>query len=333
MSDRHLTADLNVRDDDGFGWTTLNETNGLGRVRTEIMLLTGSSRTMAVVRVTAADDDGWVHFSTSPGQWRRTASCLGASLRKPQPKAAAVAKPRTEPGKRLWIGAAMGDRRAPNPKVAGELIGSVATRMPERCVGIGPPTSTSLEAYMGKLIYAINTSLDGFTEDTDGFFDWSVFGEDVHEFYNDMMRGIGTQLLGRRMYETMAVWETDPSFVEESEVLADFAAAWQDSDKLVYSTTLTDPATLRTRVVSAFEAEAVRDLKQASSTDLLVGGPGLAAHALHAGLVDEIRLVLSPVALGAGKPALPTDLRLDLELIDERRFGNGAMHVAYRVRI
>ncbi|HBX10398.1 dihydrofolate reductase family protein [Candidatus Microthrix sp.] len=186
---------------------------------------------------------------------------------------------------------------------------------------------------MGKLIYAINTSLDGFTEDTDGSFDWSVPGEDVHEFYNDMMRGIGTQLLGRRMYETMAVWETDPSFVEESEVLADFAAAWQDSDKLVYSTTLTDPATLRTRVVSAFEAEAVRDLKQASSTDLLVGGPGLAAHALHAGLVDEIRLVLSPVALGAGKPALPTDLRLDLELIDERRFGNGAMHVAYRVRI
>lgn len=130
MSDRHLTADLNVRDDDGFGWTTLNETNGLGRVRTEIMLLTGSSRTMAVVRVTAADDDGWVHFSTSPGQWRRTASCLGASLRKPQPKAAAVAKPRTEPGKRLWIGAAMGDRRAPNPKVAGPNLAPPPTRRP-----------------------------------------------------------------------------------------------------------------------------------------------------------------------------------------------------------
>ena len=185
---------------------------------------------------------------------------------------------------------------------------------------------------MGKLIYAINTSLDGFTEDTTGAFDWSVPDDDVHEFYNDMMRGIGTQLLGRAMYETMAVWETDPSFAEESEVLADFAAAWRDSDKLVYSTTLTHPATKRPRIVSAFAADAARVLKQASSTDLLVGGPGLAANALHAGVVDEIRLVLSPAALGAGKPALPTDLRLELELIDERRFGSGAMHVAYRVR-
>lgn len=184
---------------------------------------------------------------------------------------------------------------------------------------------------MGKLIYSINTSLDGFTEDTAGSFDWSVPDEEVHEFYNDMMRGIGTQLLGRRMYETMAVWETDPSFAEESAILADFAAAWQDSDKLVYSTTLTEPATKRTRIVPAFEADEVRAVKQASSTDLLVGGPELAAHALHGGVVDEIRLVLSPVALGAGKPALPPDLRLDLELIDERRFGTGAVHLAYRV--
>jgi dihydrofolate reductase len=185
---------------------------------------------------------------------------------------------------------------------------------------------------MGKLIYATNTSLDGFTEDATGSFDWSMPDEDVHEFYNDMMRGIGTQLLGRRMYETMAVWETEPSFAEESAVLADFAAAWQDSDKLVYSTTLTDPVTKRTRIVPAFEADEVRALKEASSADLLVGGPGLAAHALRAGVVDELLLVLSPVVVGAGKPALPTDLRLDLELIDERRFGNGAVHVAYRVR-
>ena len=185
---------------------------------------------------------------------------------------------------------------------------------------------------MGKLIYATNNSLDGFTEDASGSFDWSVPDEDVHEFYNDMMRGVGTQLLGRRMYETMAVWETEPSFFEESAVLADFAAAWQDSDKLVYSTTLTDPVTKRTRIVPAFEADEVRALKEASSADLLIGGPGLAAHALRAGVVDEVLLMLSPVAVGAGKPAFPTDLRLDLELIDERRFGNGAVHVAYRVR-
>jgi len=185
---------------------------------------------------------------------------------------------------------------------------------------------------MGKLIYATNTSLDGFTEDASGSFDWSVPDEEVHEFYNDMMRGVGTQLLGRRMYETMAVWETEPSFFEDSAVLADFAAAWQDSDKFVYSTTLTEPVTKRTRIVPAFDADHVRALKEASSGDLLVGGPGLAAHALRAGVVDELRVVLSQVTVGAGKPAFPTDLRMDFELIDERRFGNGAVLVAYRVQ-
>lgn len=185
---------------------------------------------------------------------------------------------------------------------------------------------------MGKVIYVTNTSLDGFTEDATGSFDWSVPDEEVHEFYNDMMRGVGTQLLGRRMYETMAVWETEPSFAEASPVQADFAAAWQDSDKVVYSTTLVEPVTKRTRIAPAFEVDEVRALREASSAEVLVGGPGLAAHALRAGVVDEIRLVLSPVAVGAGKPAFPTDLRLDLELIDERRFGNGTVHVAYRVR-
>ncbi|MCC6434317.1 MAG: dihydrofolate reductase family protein [Acidimicrobiales bacterium] len=185
---------------------------------------------------------------------------------------------------------------------------------------------------MGTLIYAINTSLDGFTEDSAGSFDWSVPDEEVHEFYNELMRGIGAQLLGRRMYETMAVWETEPSFAEESAVLADFAAAWQDSDKLVYSRTLTDAVTKRTRIVRAFDADEVRALKDGSSADLLVGGPELAAHALRAGVVDELRLMLSPVVIGAGKPAVATDLRLDLELIGERRFANGAVHATYRVR-
>lgn len=185
---------------------------------------------------------------------------------------------------------------------------------------------------MGKLIYAINTSLDGFIEDATGSFDWSEPDVEVHEFYNAMMRDVGTQLLGRRMYETMAVWETDPSFAQESAVLADFAEAWQDSDKLVYSTTLTQPITERTRVVPVFDADEVSTLKEASSADLMVGGPGLAAHALRAGVVDEIRTVLAPVTVGSGKPAFPTDLRLDLELVDERRFGNGAVHVAYRTR-
>jgi dihydrofolate reductase len=193
--------------------------------------------------------------------------------------------------------------------------------------------ATRPEERMGKLIYATNTSLDGFTEDATGAFDFTEPDEEVHLFYNDLMRGIGTQLLGRKMYETMAVWETDPSFTEESAILADFAAAWQDSDKLVYSTTLTEPITKRTRIVPAFDADEVRAVKEASPADLLVGGPELAAQALRAGVVDEVSVVLGPVAVGAGKPAFPTDLRLDLELIDERRFGNGAVRVAYRVRL
>lgn len=184
---------------------------------------------------------------------------------------------------------------------------------------------------MGKLVYGTNTSLDGFTEDATGSFDWSVPDEGVHLFWNDLMRGVGTQLLGRRMYETMAVWETEPSLAAEGPVEADFAAAWQDSDKVVYSTTLTDVVTQRTRIVAEFDPDEVRAMKDASPADLMVSGPEFASHALRAGLVDEVLLVLSPVVVGAGKPAFPTDLRLELELVDERRFDNGAVHVAYRV--
>ena len=185
---------------------------------------------------------------------------------------------------------------------------------------------------MGKLIYGTNTSLDGFTEDVAGSFDWSVPDDGVHLYWNEVMRGVGTQLLGRRMYETMAVWETDPALAEESDIQADFAAAWQDSEKVVFSTTLREPMTNRTRILSAFDEVEARALKEATSADLLVGGPGLAAHALRAGLVDEIQLVVSPITVGRGKPAFASDLRLELDLISERRFGNGAVQMAYRVR-
>ena len=184
---------------------------------------------------------------------------------------------------------------------------------------------------MAKLIYAINTSLDGFIEDASGSFDWSTPDEEVHTFYNELMRGIGTQLLGRRMYETMAVWETDPSFAEESPILADFAAAWQDSDKVVYSSALKEPVTTRTRIVQDFVADDVRALKQTSTSDVLIGGPELAAHALRAGLVDELLLTLFPVVVGRGKRALPDDLRANLKLIDERRLGKVAVHLAYQI--
>lgn len=186
--------------------------------------------------------------------------------------------------------------------------------------------------HVGTLIYPTNTSLDGFTEDASGSFDWSVPDEEQHRFYNDLMRGVGTQILGRRMYETMAVWETDPAFAAESPVMADFAAAWQDSDKVVVSTTLTEVVTERTRIVSSFDVDEVLALKEAEAADLVVSGPELAGHALRAGLVDRVVIGISPVTVGSGKPAFPADLRLDLELVDERRFGNGAVHVTYRVR-
>ena len=185
---------------------------------------------------------------------------------------------------------------------------------------------------MGKLIYATNMSLDGFTEDATGSFDWSVPDEELHRFFNEMMRGIETQLLGRRMYETMQVWETDPSFYEDSPVLADFAAAWQNSDKVVYSTTLTKPPTRRTTIVREFGPDTVRALKEESAGDLLVSGPMLAAQAMHARLVDEFHLVIAPVSVGSGKSALPIDMRLDLDLIDERRFNHGVVGLTYSVR-
>ncbi len=184
---------------------------------------------------------------------------------------------------------------------------------------------------MGRLIYATNTSLDGFTEDANGAFDWSVPGEDLHRHYNAMIRDVGVQLLGRRMYETMAVWETEPAFFSDSPILAEFAAAWQDSDKVVVSTTLAEPVTRRTRIARSFDADEVRALRASTTADLIVGGPELAAHALRAGLVDEVRIVLFPVVVGAGKPALPPDLRLDLELLEVRRFDNGTVALSYRV--
>ena len=184
---------------------------------------------------------------------------------------------------------------------------------------------------MGKLIYATNTSLDGFTEDATGSFDWSMPGEDVHVFYNDMMRGIGTQLLGRRMYETMAVWETDPTLAAQSDLTAHYAKVWQAADKVVYSSSLAAPSTANTRLERHFDPSAVHDLKAAASRDLLVGGPNLAAQALVAGLVDELQLFVWPVVLGGRKPALPTDMRADLELLDEHRFSNGVVQLRYRL--
>jgi dihydrofolate reductase len=185
---------------------------------------------------------------------------------------------------------------------------------------------------MAKLIYASNMSLDGCTEDERGAFDWAPPDDDVFAFITTLMGSAGTYLYGRRMYETLAVWETDPTLAVQSDLRARYASAWQAADKVVYSSTLAAPFTARTRLERRFDPRAVRDLKAAASKDLLVGGPNLAAQALVAGLVDELALFVWPVILGGRNPALPPGVRTELELVDEHRFSCGVVHFRYRLQ-
>ena len=183
---------------------------------------------------------------------------------------------------------------------------------------------------MAKLIYTAITSLDGYIEDEDGSFDWSAPDEDVHAFVNDLERRIGTYLYGRRLYETMVYWETAPA--DSPAVELNYARVWRSADKVVYSTTLQETASARTRIERTFDPDAIRAMKEAANADLSVGGAELAAHAFRAGLVDEVRLLLNPVVVGGGKRALPDGVRLDLELLDERRFASGVVYLRYATR-
>jgi dihydrofolate reductase len=184
---------------------------------------------------------------------------------------------------------------------------------------------------MSKLIYIANVSLDGYIEDAHGNFNWTEPSDEVFAFITDLVRSVGTHLYGRRMYETMAVWETDPAFAAQSELMGDFARVWQAGDKVVYSTTLREVSTNKTRLERNFDPNAIRDLKASTDRDLIVGGPNLAAHAFRAGLVDECQLLIYPLFVGTGKPSLPRDMRAELELLDTRRFSNGVVYVRYRV--
>jgi dihydrofolate reductase len=185
---------------------------------------------------------------------------------------------------------------------------------------------------MAKLIYSAITSLDGYIADEDGNFDWAAPDEEVHAFVNDLERPVGTYLYGRRMYEVMAPWETDPTLADQSRVMRDFAQLWQAADKVVYSKTLETPSSARTRIEPNFDPEAVRQLKTQAERDLAVGGHDLAAQAIKAGLVDEWHLFLTPVVVGGGTPSLPDRVRVKLELLDERRFGSGVVFLRYRTR-
>jgi dihydrofolate reductase len=184
---------------------------------------------------------------------------------------------------------------------------------------------------MAKLIYLAITSLDGYVADEDGKFDWGEPDEQVHGFVNDLVRPVGTHLLGRRMYEVMVWWETI-SLADQPPYIRDFAEIWQAADKVVYSKTLETVSSARTRIERNFDPKAVREMKAAAERDLAVSGPELAAQAFEAGLVDELQLFVTPIVVGGGKQSLPDGVRLGLELLDERRFDNGMIHLRYRNR-
>ena len=185
---------------------------------------------------------------------------------------------------------------------------------------------------MAKLVYSAIASLDGYVEDEDGGFEWAAPDEEVHAFVNDLERPVGTYLLGRRMYETMAYWESDEASAEgQAAVARDFAAIWRQAEKVVYSRSLQDVSSERTRIERSFESEAIREMKASAERDIGVGGADLAAQAVAAGLVDECHVFLVPVVVGGGKRALPDGCRVALELLDERRFKSGFVHLHYRL--
>ena len=184
---------------------------------------------------------------------------------------------------------------------------------------------------MGKLIYSAIASLDGYVEDEDGNFDWAAPDGEVHAFVNDLERPIGTYLYGRRMYETMLFWEGVNAGTDQAAVIRDFAEIWRAAEKIVYSRTIQTVSSARTRIERDLDPDAVRRLKETSEADITIGGAELAGQALALGLVDECHLLLGPIVVGGGKRALPDNVRARLELLDERGFRNGVVHLQYRV--
>jgi dihydrofolate reductase len=186
------------------------------------------------------------------------------------------------------------------------------------------------ETKAAKLIYATQTSLDGYVADEHGDIGWAAPDSEVHGFINELERPIGTYLYGRRLYEYMVEWETYGTQPDQQPVEAEFARIWRAADKIVYSTTLRTAGSARTRIESTFDPGAVRAMKDAADRDLTVGGPTLAARALDAGLVDEVGVFVYPLILGGGRRFLPDRLRLRLHLVDERRFAGGVVYLRYR---
>jgi dihydrofolate reductase len=184
---------------------------------------------------------------------------------------------------------------------------------------------------MAKLIYATNVSFDGYIEDERGNIDWGISDDETYAFWTDFQRTIGTYLYGRRMYESMVYWETANASGDQPEVMREFAQIWRAAEKIVYSRTLQAVSSAKTRIEREFDPDAIRRLKESSGADITIGGPELAGRAMSAGLIDECHLLLNPIVLGGGKRALPDNLRMRLELLGERRFRSGVVHLHYRV--
>jgi dihydrofolate reductase len=185
---------------------------------------------------------------------------------------------------------------------------------------------------MAKLIYSAICSLDGYVADEDGNFSWARPDEELHSFVNDLERPIGTHLYGRRMYETMVFWETAEVSPDQCDPFSDYADIWRAAEKIVFSRKLDRVSSAKTRIEREFDAEAIKRLKAEAESDITVGGPGLAGEAIRAGLVDEFHLLINPIVVGGGTAALPNDAHVDLELVDQRRFGSGVVHLHYRTR-
>jgi dihydrofolate reductase len=186
---------------------------------------------------------------------------------------------------------------------------------------------------MTKLIYSAIISLDGYFEDAEGKFGWAAPDEEVLAFVNDLERPIGTYLYGRRMYETMVFWETVSTEADEPAAFWDYVGIWRAAEKIVYSRTLQTPSSARTRIEREFDPDAIRELKLSSTADITVGGGDLAGQVIGAGLVDECHLIVCPIVVGGGKRALPDNIHAQLELLDERRFENGVVHLHYRMGV
>jgi dihydrofolate reductase len=185
---------------------------------------------------------------------------------------------------------------------------------------------------MGRLVYSAITTLDGYVADENGDFSWGMPDEDVHAAINDRERTVGTYLYGRRLYEVMAAWETMPVESDPSPVFRDYAEIWRAAEKVVYSGSLQAASTSRTRIERRFEPDAVRRLIESAPTDVSIGGAELGALALRSGLVHGIAAYVVPVTVGGGTKFLPDGLRMNLELVEERRFTSGMVLLRYGVR-